>query len=199
MTDQAIDPAAPRRTHAWRIAGWGLAAALILAPLVAMQLQVEGVNWTASDFVFAIVMFAVPGLLFEAAVRSSASWSYRGGVALALLTGFLTVWINLAVGIVGNEDNPVNLLFFGVVLIALVGALVARFRAAGMALAMFTAALVQLAIASIPWLRGLEDPIPASILSLVLAGLWLISGLLFRKGSAESVRRGDDHVPMILE
>lgn len=36
---------------------------------------------------------------------------YRIGAAVALGAAFFEVWMNLAVGIVGSEDNPVNLGF----------------------------------------------------------------------------------------
>jgi hypothetical protein len=119
----------------------------VLLPLIVMQLAPgAGVNWTLGDFIFAIMMFGAVGLAFELATRISTSWWYRGGAALGLAAGFLLIWANLAVGYIGSEDNPYNLLFFGVVAIALAGALLARFRARGMALAMLAAAIAHAAV-----------------------------------------------------
>ena len=67
--------------------------------------------WTVSDFVFAGVLFGTVGLVIELAVRRSADWAYRGGVAFAAFAGLLIVWANGAVGMIGNEDNGYNLLF----------------------------------------------------------------------------------------
>ena len=39
------------------------------------------------------------------------------------MTGFLLVWVNIAVGFLGNENNPANLMFFGLLGLTLVGAL----------------------------------------------------------------------------
>ena len=130
----------PRVGSPWRIIGWGTAVVLLAAPFVAMQLHADGVNWTASDFVFAGVMFATVGGLLEVAVHKIRSGWYRGGVALALLANLLVVWVNLAVGIVGSEDNPANQLFFLAPLVGIAGACVGRFRASGMAWAMAASA-----------------------------------------------------------
>lgn len=82
----------------WRIIGWGAAAALLLTPLIAMQFTSE-VNWTASDFVFAILMFGTAGLLFELAARMIRNGWLRALAALAIVAAFLVIWIDAAVGI----------------------------------------------------------------------------------------------------
>ncbi|HEX8644703.1 MAG TPA: hypothetical protein VF702_12405 [Allosphingosinicella sp.] len=174
-----------RRGMPWRTILWAAVAALLALPAIAMQFTDE-VNWTASDFVFAAVMFGGTGLLLELAARASASWAYRGGVAVALAAAFLLIWINAAVGIIGDEDNPQNGLYLGEILIALTGAVLARFRAQGMAAAMAAAGIVQAAIALYAFAAGLgasEPPGPFGVLSINLffAGLWLLSAGLFRK------------------
>ena len=109
------------RIGPWRIIGWGGAAALLLTPLVAMQFTSE-VDWSLADFVVMGAMMLAVGVPIELAVRASDSLAYRLGAALALITGFLLIWVNLAVGVIGNEDNPMNLMFFGVVVLAVIGA-----------------------------------------------------------------------------
>ncbi len=174
------------RSRHWglvRWAGWGGAVALILTPLIVMKLAPgAGVNWTAGDFVFAILMFGAVGLAFELAVRISANWSYRAGAALGLAAGFLLIWANLAVGYIGSEDNPYNMAFFGVVAIALAGALLARFRATGMALAMLAAGIAHAAAG----LGGITaDPVTAPI-TLVFTAMWIASAALFRTAARAS-------------
>ena len=109
----------------WRAIGWGAAALLLALPFVAMQFD-TGVNWTASDFAVFGAMLLMVGIPLELVARSSPSWTYRGAALLALLGAFLTVWANLAVGIVGSEDNPANLLFFAALMIGLVGTVAVR-------------------------------------------------------------------------
>jgi hypothetical protein len=170
-----------------RIVGWGLAVAIILAPLVAMQLGAPGVVWTLRDFIFAIVLIGGVGLLFELAVRASGSWAYRGACALALATAFLLIWINGAVGIIGNEDNPANFVFLVIILMAIAGAVVARGKAHSMARAMTVAGVAQamVGIAVFAFNDGAEPPGRFGLLILIeiFAAMWLASAWLFRRAA----------------
>src|SRR5690606_7576136 len=112
-----------------RIAIWGLAAALWLLPLVAMQFTDE-VNWTAFDFVFWAGMLLVACTAYEVVSRMSPSRAYRAGVGVAVVTGFLVIWINGAVGMIGDEDNAWNLLFLVALVVGAAGALLSWFRPA---------------------------------------------------------------------
>ena len=130
-----------RSAWAWaRPLLWCGAALLVLAPLVAMQFTRE-VDWTLGDFVFAALLVGGVGLAFELAVRISSSRSYRAGAALGLAAGFFLIWANGAVGYIGSEDNPYNLVFFTVIAIAFAGALVSGFKARGLAWTMLAAGL----------------------------------------------------------
>lgn len=170
------------RPGLWRYFYWGGTALLLMLPLVA------GAPWTALDYVFAAVLFGGVGGVFELAVRRSGSLAYRGGVAVALAASFLLIWVNGAVGIIGSEDNPANLLFGAVLLIAVLGAITARFRARGMALAMAAAAGAQALIGIYAFAAGLgvsEPPGPAGITMLIgfFVGMWLVSAALFRNAA----------------
>ena len=169
-----------RRGIPWRIIGWSIPALLLLLPLVAMQFTQE-VNWTAADFVFAVVLFGSVGLAFELIVRKSGSLAYRFGAALAVLAAFLTIWVNGAVGMIGSEGNPYNLLFGGVLAIALIGAIAARFRPAGMARAMIAAAIAQVVLAAL----GLAADTLGAVLSMAFAAPWLLSAALLWKAARE--------------
>jgi hypothetical protein len=180
MTDTAHTRVS--RNFGWvRWVGWGGAAALLLLPLVAMKTAPDaGVDWTASDFLFAALMFGAVGLAAELAVRMSSSWAYRGGAAVGIGTGFLLTWANAAVGYIG-DDNPYNLLFFGIVGVAFAGSLLARFRARGMALAMLAAAIAHAIIGAIGYP---QDPVTGPI-TIVFTAMWLASAGLFLKAARE--------------
>jgi uncharacterized protein involved in response to NO len=168
------------------MAAWGTAASLLLLPLVAMQLTGE-VAWTGFDFISAGVMIGGVGLLFELTVRMARNNKYRLAVAFALAAAFLIVWASGAVGMIGDEDNPYNLLFLGVIVLALVGAIAARFRASWMALAMAVAAAAHAAVS----IFGMLTDVRGGIVSLVLAGPWLLSAFLFRKAAREQAQASE--------
>lgn len=178
-----VENGVQRRGSPWRIAGWSIAALILLLPLVAMQFTDE-VNWTIFDFIFAGVLIGGTGLLFELAVRMSRNVAYRMGVGLALAASFLIVWVNGAVGMIGDEGNPYNLLFIGVILLAIVGSVAARFRAAGMALTMLVAGIMHACVA----VGGMAADPRGGIFSSVFALIWLLSAALFRKAANKEAR-----------
>ncbi len=183
----ALDGA--RRGSMWRIAGWGAAVALVLMPLVAMQFTSE-VNWTAGDFIFAIIMLGSVGLGLELAVRKG-NRAYTMAAGLALLVSFLSFWFTGAVGIIGNENEDSNMLFLGVIVVALAGSAVALFRAQGMAVAMCVAAAAQVAVPVIASVIGDSTmgaiwALEVIVLTIVFTAMWLASARWFR----EAARRG---------
>ncbi len=117
--------------NGWRIAGWGALLALFALPAIAMQFTSE-VDWTGSDFVFAAVLISALGIGAEIAVRVGRNVPHKVGIAIAALGGFLTVWINGAVGMIGSEDEATNLVFIALVGIAVVASLLVWFRPAAM-------------------------------------------------------------------
>jgi hypothetical protein len=167
----------------WRAVAGGGAALLLLAPLVAMQFTDE-VQWTGFDFVAFSVMLAVPLGGLELALRFAGSFAYRAGVVVALGTAFLITWSNLAVGIIGDENNPLNQMFFGVFAVPLVGAFLVRFRARGMAVAMAVTAAVQFATAFV----ALAYEHFVFIIVGVFALGWLLSAWLFREAADQAAK-----------
>ena len=163
----------------WRILIWGGLAALLSVPLIAMQFTDE-VDWGPFDFLAMGVLFAVVGGCFELALRMSRNWTYRIAFAVAVVTGFLTVGVNLAVGMIGDEGDPANLVFLGVLLVAVVGSIVARFRPNGMAVAMVAAGVAQAWAAF--YAVSLGEPRDAMFIG-GFCLLWLISAGLFRLAS----------------
>jgi hypothetical protein len=171
----------------WRLVPWIAAAALLTMPALAMQFAPgAGVDWSLADFVVMGSMLAVACGAIELAVRASGSTAYRLGALIGVGTGFLTLWANLAVGLVGDEGNPANWLFVGVAGVAAAGAFSARGRAAGMARAMVAAAVAQLvaaagALAATPPAPGRPAEIVA-LMGIFPAG-WLLAAWLFRRGA----------------
>jgi hypothetical protein len=177
---QAIEMS-PATTRALRIAGWSLAAGLLALPAVAMQFT-DKVDWSGSDFVFAAIVFAIVGGLLELAARASASLAYRVGAAMAVATGFLTIWITLAVGIVGAEDNPQNILYFGIVGMGTCVAVAARGDPRALARGMGATAAFQGLVCLIHVIDGVY---PAVMIDGFFTMTWLTAGALFARAARE--------------
>jgi hypothetical protein len=76
-------------------------AAILLVPFIAMQFTRE-VNWTPGDFVIAGVLLMGTGLLFDLAARKIQTRKARLAAIGVIALGFLFVWAELAVGLVGS-------------------------------------------------------------------------------------------------
>lgn len=170
-----------------RIAAWSCAAILFALPLVAMQFT-DQVHWTLLDFVVAAFLISLPTLAFDLAVRKSDALLYRTGVALALGGAFLLAWLSIGVGIIGTKDGaPANLMYFGVILIGIVGSAAAGFRPSGIARALFAASLAQGVVTAIAIIGELGYPAAGLPAFLGINGffvvLFLIAALLLMKSA----------------
>jgi len=177
------------RGNRFRIAVWAAAGLLVLLPFVVMPFTDE-VDWDLADFVVFGTMLVVAGLIFELLVRKARNDTYRTAVGVAVAAAFFLVWMTLAVGIIGNENDDANLMVGGVLAVGVIGALIARFRPSGMARAMFTTALAQVLVALAALIAGwgtTSSNWPRDILgaTAVFVALWLISAMLFRGAALE--------------
>ena len=160
-----------------RIGLWGTAALVLLLPWLAMRINRE-INWDGVDFaVLAIMLLGACGA-FELAARVTGSTAYRAGVCVALATTFILVSMNLAVGLIGSEDNPANLMYVGVLAVGFTGAGLARLRAGGMAITLVAAALAQVAAGLVALIAGWGStganwPAVIVVLTAFFAALWL--------------------------
>jgi hypothetical protein len=173
----------------WRLIAWGGIALVLSLPLIFRA------PWTLSDYVLAGAVLGGAGVVVELLARMSGSLAYRAGAFLAVAACVLTLWVNGAVGVFGDEGNPANLMFLGVIAIAVVGSVFAGFRAAGMARAMFSAAAAQVVVAGIAVAAGLgsrgsEGLYEAALATCLFGSMWLVAGGLFRKAA-------DDQAPTI--
>ncbi len=164
-----------------RILFWGGAVCLFAIPVIA-RFAVQ-IPWTAMDFVFWGVILLVAASLCELSLWLSRSLCHRAAMVLATGAGFFTVWVNMAVGIIESELNDWNLLFIAVLAIGAVGALVARFRAAGMAAVMLMMAVAQVAVAVVAVFVSQPGHPEGWIFSAVLAVVWLGCASLFRQAT----------------
>lgn len=180
-----------RRENRWRIAGWGIAALILLVPFLAMQVTNE-VNWEKSDFIVFGAMLALANGTFELAARRTGNGAFRAAVGIAVAAAFLLVWVNLAVGFLGSEDNSANLMFGGVLAVAIIGSIVARFRPDGMARAMYATAVTQGLVGAVALAGGLGSEGLGGLYEVVMgtglfAALWLLSAWQFRRAAGKQI------------
>jgi hypothetical protein len=159
-----------------------LPTALLLIPLVAMRFTDE-VHWTGFDFAAAWVLMATVALAYKLATRRPTNLAYRQAVGVAVGTAFLLTWANLAVGVIGDETNPANLMYAGVLVVGLVGAGLARMQPRGLTRAMLATAGAQLLVPVIGLLVSRSsfehELVRVLVANTVFAALFAASALLF--------------------
>jgi hypothetical protein len=144
------------------------------------------VNWEETDFMVFGAMLAFACGTYELAARGATNGAYRIAVGIAIAAAFVLVWMNLAVGIIGSEDNPLNLMYGGVLAVGIVVAAVGRFRPMGMARAMLATSVAQVLVAAIAQIAGHF----AWVQTMAFVALWLGSASLFRKAARPQTPAG---------
>lgn len=122
-----------------------ITATLMLIPLIAMQFTNE-VDWSLFDFLVAGTLLFGTGITYELLASQVNATIYRIAVGVAVGTSLLLIWVNLAVGILGSENNPANLMYGGVIAIGFIGAIIARLHPKGMSSTLFAMAFVQMLV-----------------------------------------------------
>jgi hypothetical protein len=178
MTAQAEHP---RGGQGRRVAVWGGAAALLSIPALATQVSGE-MAWDSGDFMLLGTMLLAACGLWEILMRKSDSWAYRAGAGVAVGTAFFLFLAAGAVGIIGSEDERVNLLYLGVIAIGLAGALAARFRSRGMARAMAVTAAAHV-LAGIVGVVLVPDVKGFVVATALFTPMWLASAWLFSRAA----------------
>lgn len=124
----------------------------------------------------------------------SPNTNYRFAVGVALATALILVWLSLGVGIIGADGDRANAMYFGVLAVGVIGALIARFRPQGMARALVAMAIAQTSVAVIALAAGLgrpwSGPLELSLLNGFFVALFLGSAWLFHRAAQGPSERG---------
>lgn len=112
---------------------------------------------------------------------------FRLAIGLAIVATLMLIWLSLGVGIIGQDGDPANLMYFAVVVVGIVGAIVTRLRPIGMKLVLQIMAMVQGIIALIALVAGLGLPWspPLEILGLTLffIAMFAVAAGLFHRAA----------------
>lgn len=157
---------------------------LLLIPLIAMQFTDE-VVWTHNDFILMGFLLFIPALAYTLITRNSGEVVYKVALGFALFTGFFLIWSNLAVGLIGSENNAINTLYFGVIFVGIIGAFVARFNPKGLTNTMFAMAITQAIIAVVAFSSGAANLPESSVYEILMVNgffitLFIVGAMLFR-------------------
>ena len=127
-----------RRRSLWKSPA--LVTALILSILVLASHFVDGWNWPPGAFVVVSALIFTIGITYELITRNRDAIAYRAAVGIAFAAGFMLMWGNF---VQMADVTPFAAMYFGVPIVGLIGAAVARLRPNGMARALFVTALAQ--------------------------------------------------------
>jgi hypothetical protein len=168
-----------------------MAAVALLLPLIARPF-VDGLVWGPMDFAIMGLLLLSACLAWEFVGRGGGSLSYRRGMAVAVVTALLLIWITLAVGIIGAENDPANAMYGVVLAVLVIGALAARLQPRGMARALVFTALAQMLAGLVALVAGWGSTTPSgtgavAVLTLIFSLLWLASAWLFRRAGQEAL------------
>lgn len=133
-------------------------------------------------FVLVYLLFCATGMAYALIARKMAVWSYKAGVGVALVAGFVLGWFNMVH--VADSENPANLVYYSVLAVGGLGAGLARLEARGLARTLFAMAAM-LALIAIVVPSGAPPDLARNmaILHGVFVALFTASGLLFRHAS----------------
>lgn len=169
---------------------------LLLIPFIAMKFS-EDVVWTLSDFILAGIMIFGTGITYTLVTRKSEEMAYRVAVGFALFTGLFLIWSNLAVGLIGSENNEFNSLYFLVIGVGIMGAFIARFKAAGLMLTLLAMAATQAIITVAAFFTGMADVPESSVYEILAVNgffitLFVVAAMLFRYAAQEESQTNEE-------
>jgi hypothetical protein len=150
---------------------------------------VEGWNWEPLGFVRIGAVVLGVGLAYQLVTRNVDTLAYRAAAGIALVTAFFLMWSNFVQ--MADVDRAAAM-YFGVPLVGIIGAAMARFQPKGMTRALFATALAQALVLTIalirnPQVTSLASPVTRGFAGNALFALLFVgSALLFRTAARAS-------------
>ena len=158
-----------------------VALGLLTVPVVASR-GVEGWNWPPKAFVLVYVLFFLTGMAYALIARKMDAWSYKVAVGVALVTGFGLGWSTMVQ--TADSGHPERLWYMSVLVVGLVGVILSRLKARGLAWTLFAMAAT-LAVIGVLLPSGAppDMALRMGIGHCLSVALFTASGLLFRHAS----------------
>lgn len=162
-------------------------ALLLSVPLIA-KLTTEEFGWSVFDFILVGSLIFVAGFIIEMLFKGSKDAMYRTAVVITVLTTFFMTFVNIGVGIIGDEA-PVSTLYFLVIPIGFIGLAASRLKPKGLSYTLYLMAAVTMAVPVVaviikePELQVMPGVLGVFVLSGIIASAYLGCGLLFRNAA----------------
>jgi len=167
---------------------------ILSIPAAAMLFRAEGWAWGPADFIIFWILIAGVVLAYQFVASKATGRTYRIATGVGLATGLILLWINGAVGLIGSERNPANLMYGVVLGIGAIGVAIARFEPLGMARALFATALAQFqvpVVALLVWPSDFSPGVaPVFALNFCFVLLFATSAILFRQAGEKPAGAG---------
>ncbi len=179
-----------------RLIVWTIVLVLILMIPVAMHFTDE-VQWNEA-VAYSVILLVAGGTYELWQWLKTCSSAYRLAFGVGLAGVLLLGWVSGAVGIIGSENNPTNLMYWAVFAVGLIGSLLSHFKPRGMARTLFAAAVVQMLVpvfalyiwpAQVSW--GEAGVISVFVFNSIFAMLFVVSALLFRRANATKLKKSN--------
>lgn len=166
-----------------------ITALLLLIPILGNQF-VDGWNWPLRGFVLFGTLIFILAFAFELLTRNVDATAYRLALGITLAFSFGVFWGNWVQA--ADEVNPAALAYLIVPVVGIVGAVIARFRPAGMSLALSAMALTQAVLLVRAFIIRNPDLTPwtAPVIrgfggNTVNLAAFVVAALLFRKAARQ--------------
>jgi len=174
-----------------RLTIWAAILALILIISLAIQFQPFADEVQRNEAVAYCLILLVMGGFFELwQWLKTCTRAYRIAFSVGLVGILFLGWVSGAVGIIGSENNPANLMYWAVPTVLLIGSIISRFKPREMAYSLFMTALVQMLVpvvalfiwpAQTSW--GEAGVIGVFVVNSIFATLFVASALFFRRAN----------------
>lgn len=171
---------------------WAVVAVFILLIPFSMQFTDE-VQWNEA-IAYCVILLAIGGAYELWQWLKARNRAYRAAFIVGLAGILFLGWVSGAVGIIGSENQPVNLMYWAVPAVLLTGSLIACFKPRGMSYALFATALVQMLVPVIALIISPEvswgdaGVMGVLLFNSIFAVLFVVSALLFRRANATDTR-----------
>jgi hypothetical protein len=114
--------------------------------------------------------------------------AHKLAIGGSLVATLMLIWLSLGVGIIGEDGDPANRMYFMVVAIGIIGAIITRLRSSGMARVLLAMAFVQALIAAIAMFAKMGLPYSGPLEILLLNGFFVVAFVgaawLFRRAAS---------------